>query len=85
MRHLEGLTELQLLSLDYDKITDAGLEHVKGLTELEYLSLNGTQITDAGLEHLRGLTQIRKLDLFETSQNVQALEPGVRDPGLEEI
>ena len=46
--HLEGLTNLRLLSLDHTKMTDAGLAHFKGHVNLQMLSLNGTQMTGAG-------------------------------------
>ncbi|GEM_PF-6243919 len=59
--HLKGLTELEVILLDYTQITNAGLEHLKGRTNLTWLNLVETQITDAGLEHLKGMTNLNVL------------------------
>ena len=63
---LQGLSKLQLLSLDRTKVTDAGLEHLKGLSNLEWLYLRGTKVTNAGLEHLKGLSNLMGLGLVGT-------------------
>ncbi len=70
---LQGLAELEYLSLDYNEIGDAGMEHLYGLTNLEYLSLDGTQVSDMGIEHLKGLTQLKTLWL----KNTQVTKTGV--------
>ena len=64
--HLQGLTQLQRLSLGEAQVTDAGLVHLRGLTQLQDLSLYLTQVTDAGLVHLKGLTQLQDLYLKGT-------------------
>lgn len=51
---LNGLHNLQWLSLNDTKVTDVGLEHLNRLTQLKVLYLNGTHVTDVGLEHLKG-------------------------------
>ena len=53
LKHLEGLTQLQWLSLNDTKISDAGLEHLKGLTQLQSLWLLRTKVTDAGVKKLQ--------------------------------
>ena len=66
LEHLDGLSQLQLLSLADTQVTDAGLEHLKGLSQLQELWLDRTQVTDAGLEHLKGLSQLQELWLNGT-------------------
>ena len=51
--HLKGLTQLELLGLNYTRVTDAGLVHLKGLTKLNYLILNDTMVTDEGVGELK--------------------------------
>jgi hypothetical protein len=63
LAQLEGLTELQSLSLNGNQVTDAGLAHIAGLTRLHYLYLNDTQVTDAGLAYIAGLPQLQYLHL----------------------
>ena len=63
---LKGLTELRTLVLDWNLITDAGLQDVQGFSQLSYLSIKGAHITDAGLVYLRGLSQLRRLHLEQT-------------------
>ena len=67
LKHLNGLSDLQSLSLDSTNVTDAGLEHLKGLTTLKKLRLDTPRITDAGREHLKGLTNLQLLDLSGTN------------------
>ena len=70
LRHIEGLTQLNELTLGVDGslmnvglVTDPGLEHLKGLAQLPMLDLSRLKITDAGLEHLKGLSQLQVLYL----------------------
>jgi hypothetical protein len=42
------MSQLQCLTLNDTKVTDAGLEHLKGLSRLQWLGLHGTQVTDEG-------------------------------------
>ena len=64
--HLNGLAQLETLSLDNTAITGPGLVHLKGLTDLKLLGLRRSQVTDAGLVHLKGLTKLKQLDLWQT-------------------
>ena len=48
VENLQGLYQLQSLSLKLTSITDAGLAHLKGLKQLRQLWLNDTQIPTLG-------------------------------------
>ena len=63
LRHLEGLTQLRALTMDYSGVGDAGLQHLEGLTQLRDFLLGFTQISDAGLVHLKGLTRLEVLEV----------------------
>jgi len=65
--HLQGLSQLQELSLGNANITDAGMIYLRGLSQLQTLRLDDTKVTDAGLVHLRGLSQLQTLNLYNTS------------------
>jgi hypothetical protein len=66
LKSLEHLSQLEILNLFGNKITDAGLEYLKGLNQLEILDLSGDNISDAGLEYLKGLNRLKSLGLAET-------------------
>lgn len=66
LSQLQGMTDLEQLSLMNTQITDAGLTHLKGLNRLKSLHLSNAQITDAGLRHLNGLTTLKFLSLDNT-------------------
>jgi hypothetical protein len=66
LAHLQRLTHLRWLSLNYTHVTDAGLGHLRSLTGLRWLDLSGTQITDAGLANLQSLTGLQSLRLNGT-------------------
>ncbi|MCH7687590.1 MAG: hypothetical protein IH899_13070, partial [Planctomycetes bacterium] len=59
--HLKGLTNLQVLGLFRNEITDAGLKHLKGLTKLQDLILRRTKVTDEGVKKLQ--TALHKCDI----------------------
>ncbi len=42
-----------MLSLEYTRVTDAGLEPLKGLTRLQRLYLRGTKVADEGVKSLQ--------------------------------
>ena len=54
MAHLQGLTELRVLTLDHTHVTDGGFVHLTGLSRLETLSLAHTALEDRGLDGYRG-------------------------------
>lgn len=76
LRHLERLTELRKVHLNYTQVSDEGLTHIRGLTHLTVLNLDNTRITDAGLTNLTMLTSLEDLDLCNTQ---------VTDAGLEHL
>jgi len=85
LEQLQGLADLEYLSLDYNQIGDAGIEHLYGLTNLEYLSLDGTQVSDMGLEYIQGLTKLKTLWLKNTQvtrTGVQKLQKALPNCGI---
>ena len=75
LRYLNGLTNLEVLTLTNTKTTDAALVHLKGLTSLQTLILSYTAITDEGLVHFKGLTKLQRLVLGRT----QVTDAGVAE------
>ncbi|MDX1924873.1 MAG: hypothetical protein SFV81_00065 [Pirellulaceae bacterium] len=67
LKRLEGLTQLQYLSLEGSKISGDGLAVLRSLPQLKSLSLNGTRITDESLKHLLGVKNLTILLLNDTS------------------
>jgi hypothetical protein len=63
---LDELPELQCLSVERSKITDAALQRIGSQSQLRYLWLENTAITDTGLKHLRGLKELRYLYMRDT-------------------
>jgi hypothetical protein len=74
LAHLEGLTELQELTVQPAQVTDAGLAHLEPLTKLQLLKLSSTKITRIG--HLKGLRELKTLFLGSTN---------ITDAGLENL
>jgi Leucine-rich repeat (LRR) protein len=66
LKLLQGLTNLTTLYIEWQPLTDGGLEHLKGLTTLQELSVRNAKITDKGLAHLQGLTGLKVLRLGGT-------------------
>jgi Leucine-rich repeat (LRR) protein len=64
VEQLQGLDELEILNLDYLKITDAGAKQLQGLKKLKQLRIEGAAVTDAGLAHLGKLTELESLTLW---------------------
>ena len=67
LAYLESLTTLQVLMIDSEKVTDAGLIHLNGLTQLRELYVSGRRVTDDGLKQLRHLTRLHYLCISETA------------------
>jgi internalin A len=55
-----------VISVEFTKVTDAGLKEVAGLKSLKTLNLAGTQVTDVGLKELAGLQRLATLNLSHT-------------------
>jgi hypothetical protein len=53
LEHVQGMVDLESLSLIGTNVTDAGLEHLNGLKRLQYLTLEGTKVTDEGVKKLQ--------------------------------
>lgn len=66
LKRLEGLTQLQYLSLEGSKIKGDGFVVLKSLPALKSLSLNGTKITDESLKHLIVVKNLTTLLLNDT-------------------
>jgi hypothetical protein len=71
---LDGLTEVEHLSLNRTRVTDDALAHVEHLHSLKILRLVDTEITDDGLEHVAKLTHLNELDLFRTQVSHDGLK-----------
>jgi hypothetical protein len=60
LAHLEGLTDLRVLSLSRTGVGDAGLVHLEGLTGLQTLDLGLTGVGDTGVKKLqRALPKVK--------------------------
>ena len=63
LRMAAGMADLEVLSLRYSDVTNAGLAHLAGLGKLRELDLKGVDIGDEGLKTLAGMGQLEILDL----------------------
>ena len=64
-----------VISVEFTKVTDAGLKEVAGLKRLLTLNLANTQVTDAGLKELAGLQRLATLNLA----NTQVTDAGIKE------
>ena len=55
--------EVVEVTLDYTRITDAGMVHLEGMPNLQTLSLTYTDIDDLGLTHIQELKNLKTLRL----------------------
>ncbi len=76
LEHVQGLTSITCLDLQFSQASDEGVSYLAGSTSLKTLRL-GRGITDAGLAHLAGLTQLTELRLENAG--------GVTDAGLTHV
>lgn len=74
LAHLEGLTNLNELSLYRTPTTDASLDHLKKLTQLKKLVLEDTYVTDTGLEKLENLTNLTFLNVHVTDVSLDGIK-----------
>jgi len=65
---------LQSLSLNNTRVSDAGLAKLVGHKKLLQLRLNGTDITDAGLELLKELPNLSSLEMSDTNLTGDGLQ-----------
>jgi hypothetical protein len=74
---VQSLSQLRILTLSGNRITDAGLAMIAHLPNLEELDLDATDVTDAGLVQLQGLKKLMNLSLggtLATPQGVKSLQ-----------
>lgn len=77
---LDGMSELEELSLGQTKIGDADVGFLVGLANLHTLDLSGTRITDGAIEAIAGIESLQRLDVRYTQvsrDGVQRLKPSV--------
>jgi beta-lactamase regulating signal transducer with metallopeptidase domain/Leucine-rich repeat (LRR) protein len=74
LRHLTGLSELEVLRLGGQTLADGSMQYVGQLTSLRFLALWNTSISDEGLQYLQGLTKLTFLAL----NNCQITDEGLR-------
>ncbi|HTU18620.1 MAG TPA: hypothetical protein VMG10_11215 [Gemmataceae bacterium] len=74
LKHLRPLTDLEVLSITRNQLTDAGLAEIKHFKKLSGLFLSTNKITDKGLIHLRDLKELDHLALGGND--------GITDAGL---
>ena len=72
----ENVPGRPVTSVEFAKVTDAGLKQVARLKRVTSITLAGTEVSDAGLKELAGLRRLRSLDLTGTP---------VTDAGLTEL
>jgi Leucine Rich Repeat (LRR) protein len=81
---VQGLTQLQNLTLSGNRITDKGVELIAHLPNLETLDLDATDVSDAGLVTLQSMKNLRAIRLGGTRvtpEGVKRLQDAI--PGIE--
>jgi hypothetical protein len=73
LRCLEGLSELQVLHLNYTQLEDGDLDALTRLPMLRDLMLKSSEVSDEGLATIVKLTQLQKLNL----EADKATDPGI--------
>lgn len=77
---LDGMSELEELSLGQTRISDADLGFLVGLANLHVLDLSGTRITDSAMNAIAGIKSLHRLDVRYTqvsTDGVHRLKPSV--------
>jgi Leucine Rich repeat len=81
---VQGLTQLQNLTLSGNRITDKGLEFIAHLPNLVSLDLDATDVSDAGLVTLQSMESLKMIRLGGTRvtpEGVKKLKAAI--PGIE--
>ncbi len=73
LRHLAGLTELEVLAINGTNVTGAGLSYLRDCSKLEGLAMSNTPLTDVGLAHISSLKQLEWLQLNGTQVTDEGL------------
>ncbi len=75
LRHLNRLTNLQLLGLWHTRVDDRGLEYLACHRHMQSLVLDDTDVTDQGLAFLEGMTELQEwLGLSNTAVSDEGLK-----------
>jgi hypothetical protein len=82
---LEGLKQLETLSLSGNPITGEGLSKLRHFPRLKVLDLSRCEIDDQALAHVGALRQLRSLDISDTKVRGEGLEHLSGLTGLVEI
>ena len=82
---LEGLPNLDTLSLGGAKIDGSGLVHLRESRKLTWLSLECTQVDDAGLANLADFSELTYLNLLSTPVTDASVDVLLKLPHLEMI
>lgn len=61
---LDGYSEVRVLDLSHNPISDEMLKHLAPLTKLATLDLSYTNVTDSGLRQLEAISSLKKLHLL---------------------
>ncbi len=76
---LEGLENLECLTLEGTSIEGPGLVHLRRMRKLKLLSLADSPVDDRAVEHLESLTSLESLDLrLGMSEETKVSEAGRR-------
>jgi hypothetical protein len=81
---VQGLTQLQILSLSGNRITDKGLDLIAHLPNLETLDIDATDVSDAGLVTLQTMKNLKAVRLGGTGvtpEGVKRLQEAI--PGID--
>ncbi|WP_161604798.1 leucine-rich repeat domain-containing protein [Roseiconus nitratireducens] len=74
LRHVAGLTELEVLAISGTNVTGEGLSNLRNCTKLKGLPMNGTPLNNLGLSHVSHLKNLEWLQLSGT----QITDEGLR-------
>ncbi len=81
---LQGLTQIEQLSLSGNRITDKGLELIAHLPNLATLDLDATDVSDAGIVSLQSMKNLKAIRLggtHVTPEGVKKLQEAI--PGID--
>jgi len=76
LRHIAGLSKLEVLVLSGTNVQDEGLRRLTNLQNLKGLTLDNTPLTDSGLKYIVQLSNLKWLHLSNTR---------ITDDGLQQI
>ncbi|WP_218933035.1 leucine-rich repeat domain-containing protein [Roseimaritima multifibrata] len=73
LRHVSGLTELEVLALNGTNVSGEGLSHLRNCQGLKGLPMNNTPLMDVGLSHISHLGSLEWVQLSGTQVTDQGL------------